>query len=423
MIRIAGGGVYQKSVLSNGLRIVTEEVPHFHSVAVGVWLNVGSRDETVTENGLSHFLEHMVFKGTPKRTVLDIAREIDQLGGQCNAFTTKEQTCFHGRVLAEQLPRLVDLLGDLVLRAHLPAPDLERERQVILEEINAQDDSPEELVHVHFAQNFWGDNPFGWPILGEAEHISRVQREDLLAYRRQVYRPADTVIAAAGKIRHEDLVNLVSAGFKDFTDGAPARPRVPVSTHPGVYALSRDLEQVNLVLGVPAVAAGDPRRYAATMLQLILGGNMSSRLFQVIREQLGLAYAIQSYVQFFSDAGFLGIAAGVSPGNLEAIMAAIRGELKNLQAEAVSPAELTAAQEHLKGSIMLSAEDCEHLMLRLAKNELNFGRYIPLQDIITGMLQVTTAEILEVARDLLRPEAWGVALLGPVDNSGNYSLS
>jgi predicted Zn-dependent peptidase len=415
--------VHQKSVLSNGLRIVTEEVPHFHSVAVGVWLNVGSRDETLAENGLSHFLEHMVFKGTPKRSVLDIAREIDQLGGQCNAFTTKEQTCFHGRVLAEQLPRLVDLLGDLVLRAHLPAPDLERERQVILEEIYAQDDSPEELVHVHFARNFWGDTPFGWPILGEASQIAQVQREDLLAYRRQVYRPADAVVAAAGKIRHEELVHLVAAGFQDFSNGAPARPRVPVSTRPGVYALSRELEQVNLVLGAPGVAAGDPRRYAATMLQLVLGGNMSSRLFQVIREQLGLAYAIQSYVQFFSDAGFLGVAAGVSPGNLEAIMAAIRQELKNLQAELVSARELNAAQEHLKGSIMLSAEDCEHLMLRLAKNELNFGRYIPLEDLIAGMMRVTAEDILELARDLLRPEAWGVALLGPVDNSANYSLS
>lgn len=415
--------MYQKSVLSNGLRIVTEEAPHFHSVAVGVWLNVGSRDETVAEKGFSHFLEHMVFKGTLKRNVLDIAREIDQLGGQCNAFTTKEQTCFHGRVLAEQLPRLVDLLGDLVLRAQLAAPDLERERQVILEEINAQDDSPEELVHVHFARNFWGDNPFGWPILGEAEHIAQVQPEDLLAYRGQVYRPADTVVAAAGKIRHAELVDLVGASFKDFTNGAPARPRLPVCTYPGVYALSRDLEQVNLVIGAPGLAAGDPRRYAATMLQLILGGNMSSRLFQVIREQLGLAYAIQSYIQFFSDAGLLAITAGVSPGNLEAIMAAIRAELQNLQAEPVSAAELTAAQEHLKGSIILSAEDCEHLMLRLAKNELNFGRYIPLDDIIAGMLQVTAAEILEVSRDLLRPEAWGVALLGPVENPDNYGLA
>jgi len=415
--------VYRKSVLSNGLRLVTEEVPHFHSVAVGVWLNVGSRDETQAESGLSHFLEHMVFKGTAKRSVLDIAREIDQLGGQCNAFTTKEQTCFHGRVLAEHLPRLVDLLSDLVLRAHLAAPDLERERQVILEEINAQDDNPEDLVHVHFARNFWQNHSFGWPILGEAEHIAQVNRDDLLAYRQQVYRPADVVVAAAGNLKHEALVDLVAAGFADFANGAPARPRLPAATHPGVYALTRDLEQVNLVMGAPGVAADDPRRYAVTMLQLILGGNMSSRLFQVIREQLGLAYAIQSYVQFFSDAGLLGIAAGVSPGNLKALMAAIRGELQKLQTETVLSSELTAAQDHLKGSILLSAEDCEHLMLRLAKNELNFGRYIPLQDIITGMLRVTAAEILELARDLLRPETWGVALLGPVADPDNYSLS
>jgi predicted Zn-dependent peptidase len=415
--------VYQKSVLSNGLRIITEESPFFHSVAVGVWLNVGSRDETGAENGLTHFLEHMAFKGTPRRTVLDIAREIDQLGGMCNAFTTKEQTCFHGRVLAEHLPRLVDLLGDLVLRAHLAAGDLERERQVILEEIYAQEDSPEELVQVHFARNFWGDNAFGWPILGEAEHIARVSREDLLAYRRRAYRPEDTVVAAAGRVRHQELVDLVAAGFQEFVNGAPARPRPAVSTHPGVYSLGRDLEQVNLCLGGPGVAAGDPRRYAATMLQLILGGNMSSRLFQVIREQLGLAYAIQSDVKFFSDTGLLGISAGVSPKNLSAVMAAIRREFKKLTEEKVSEAELTAAQENLRGSIMLSAEDCEHRMLRLAKNELHFGRYLPLEEILAGLLQVTAAEILELARELLQPAEWGVALLGPVIDPGIYGLT
>jgi predicted Zn-dependent peptidase len=414
--------VYQKSVLSNGLRIVTEELPHFHSVAVGVWLNVGSRDETGAENGLTHFLEHMAFKGTPRRNVLDIAREIDQLGGMCNAFTTKEQTCFHGRVLAEHLPRLVDLLGDLVLRAHLAGQDLERERQVILEEIYAQEDNPEELVQVYFARNFWGDNAFGWPILGEAEHIARVSREDLLTYRRMAYRPEDTVVAAAGRVRHQELVDLVVAGFQEFANGAPGRPRQAVGTHPGVYSLARDLEQVNLCLGAPGVAADDPRRYAATMLQLILGGNMSSRLFQVIREQLGLAYAIHAYVQFFSDAGLVGISVGVSPKNLEAVMAAIRDELAKFTREKVSEAELNAAQEHLRGSIMLAAEDCEHRMLRLAKNELHFGRYLPLEEIIGGMLQVTPAQILELARELLRPAQWGVALLGPVTEPGAYGL-
>jgi predicted Zn-dependent peptidase len=420
---IAGADVNQKSVLSNGLRVVTEELDHFHSAAVGIWLNVGSRDESVAENGLTHFLEHMAFKGTPRRTVLEIAREIDQLGGLCNAFTGKEQTCFHGRVLAEHLPRLVDLLGDLVLRSQLAAADLERERQVILEEINAQEDSPEELVHVNFARNFWGDTAFGRPILGEAEQIAGVRREDLLAYREIAYRPEDTVVAAAGRVRHQELVDLVEAGCAGFANGAPGRQRQAVTTHPAVYALSRDLEQVNLCLGGPGLAAGDPRRYAGTMLQLILGGNMSSRLFQVIREQLGLAYAIQSHIQFFSDAGLVGISAGVSPGNLSAIMAAIRRELKQLREEKVSEAELTAAKEHLRGSILLSSEDCDHLMVRLAKNELNFGRYIPQEDIITGMLQVTADEVREAARDLLRPEAWGVSLLGPVDGAGDYSLA
>ncbi len=414
--------MHQKTVLNNGLRVVTEAVPHFHSAAVGIWLNVGSRDETGAENGLTHFLEHMAFKGTPRRTVLDIAREIDQLGGMCNAFTGKEQTCFHGRVLAEHLPRLVDLLGDLVLRSQLAAGDLERERQVILEEIYAQDDSPEELVQVHFARSFWGDNAFGRPILGAADHIAQVSREDLLAYRGITYRPGDMIVAAAGRVRHQEVVDLVAASFEGVANGAPARERQAVITHPGVYALSRDLEQVSLVLGGPGLAAGDPRRYAATMLQLVLGGNMSSRLFQVIREQLGLAYAIHSFLQFFSDAGVVGISAGVSPQNLAAIMAAIRREFKQLTEEKVSEAELTAAKENLRGSVMMSSEDCEHLMGRLAKNELNFGRYIPQADIIAGMLKVTADEVLEVARDLLRPEAWGVALLGPVDDAGDYGL-
>ncbi|MFA5111100.1 MAG: pitrilysin family protein [Desulfobaccales bacterium] len=415
--------MHQKSVLSNGLRIVTEELPYFHSVAVGVWLNVGSRDETEAETGLTHFLEHMAFKGTPSRTALSIAREIDQLGGMCNAFTAKEQTCFHGRVLGEHLPRLVDLLSDLVLNSRLEREDLERERQVILEEIYSQDDSPEELVQVFFSRKFWGDNPFGRPILGEAERIAQVRREDLLSYRGRIYRPGEIVVAAAGRLRHEEMVDLVAASFGGFANGAPALARRPVSTYPGVYPLARDLEQVNLCLGAPALAAGDSRRFAATMLQLILGGNMSSRLFQVIREQLGLAYSINSHIQFFSDGGLLGVSAGVSPGNLEPIMAAIRRELQKMQAEPVSEAELSAARENLKAAIMLSSEDCDHRMLRLAKNELNFGHYIPLEDIIAGLMKVTAAEILELARDLLRPETWGVALLGPVDEAGNYSLS
>ncbi|MGB8873099.1 MAG: pitrilysin family protein [Desulfobaccales bacterium] len=406
--------MYRKSVLTNGLRVVSEELPHFHSVAVGVWLNAGSRDETLEENGLSHFLEHMAFKGTPRRTALEIAREIDQIGGSCNAFTGKEQTCFHGRVLAEHLDRLVDLLGDLFLNPIYSSQDLERERQVILEEICAQDDNPEDQVQIAFSRHFWGDSPLGRPILGEAGHIAEVNRDELLAYRQARYRPEQTVVAAAGRVRHEDLENLVARHFADFANGHPVRSRPAASHHPGVNALPRDLEQVYFCSGTQGVAAGDSRRFAATLLQIILGGNMSSRLFQVIREQLGLAYSIFSFHSFFHDTGLLGISAGVSPAKLEALLAAISPELKGLKDAAVPAVEVQAAQDYLRGSIYLGAEDVDHMMMRLARNEIHFGHYISLEEIVEGLMGVTAAEIQELARELFHPEKWAATLMGPV---------
>jgi predicted Zn-dependent peptidase len=406
--------VPQKSVLNNGLRIVTEEDPHFHSVAVGVWLNVGSRDEALEENGLSHFLEHLAFKGTPRRSALDIARQIDQLGGTLNAFTSKENTCFHGKVLAENLDRAVDLLSDLVLNPLYQPEDLEKERQVILEEICAQDDNPEDSVQVQFARGFWGDAPFGRPILGEGDYISRVTREQIVSYRNLVYRPEKTVIAAAGRIDHQELLDLIASRFQDFHNGSAHRPRDPVAVHPGIYRAARDLEQVHVCLGAKGPAAGDQERYAATLLQLVLGGNMSSRLFQVVREELGLAYNIYAFMSFFSDTGLLGISAGVSPKNLERLLDATYRELRRMRAEAVSEEELKAAKEYLRGSIYLHAEDCDHRMMRLAKNEILFGHYIPLDEIVTNLLKVTTAQIQDLAQELLQPEKWALALLGPV---------
>jgi predicted Zn-dependent peptidase len=407
--------VFQKSVLNNGLRVVTEEDPHFHSVAVGVWLNVGSRDEASEENGLSHFLEHLAFKGTPRRSALDIAREIDQLGGSCNAFTSKENTCFHGKVLAENLPRAVDLLSDLVLHPAYQPEDLEKERQVILEEICAQDDNPEDMVQVQFARGFWGDAPFGRPILGEGDHISRVTREQLLAYRGIAYRPETTIVAAAGRVQHQEILDLVASRFEHFHNGSTHRARGPVATHPGIYRVSRDLEQVHVCLGTKGPAAGDEERYAATLLQLLLGGNMSSRLFQLVREELGLAYNIYAFMSFFSDTGLLGVSAGVSPKNLERLIDATYRELKKMKAETVSEEELRAAKEYLRGSIYLHAEDCDHRMMRLAKNEIHFGHYIPLEEIVSGLLQVTAAQIQDLAQELLQPENWALALLGPVE--------
>jgi len=356
----------------------------------------------------------MAFKGTPRRTVFDIAREIDQLGGSCNAFTSQEQTCFHGKVLAEQLPRLVDLLGDLVLSSLYQPEDLEKERQIILEEIYAQEDNPEDLVQIAFGRHFWGDNPLGRPILGEADNIAAVKRQDLLAYRQATYRPEETVVAAVGRVDHRQLEELVAAHFEDFHNGAPARKRAPARCFPGVNPVGRELEQVHVCLGAQAVAAGDPRRFAATLLQLILGGNMSSRLFQVIREDLGLAYSVYAFLSFFSDTGLLGISAGTSPKNLEKLLAAVNGELKRLKNQEVPEAEMQAAREYMRASVYLGAEDLEHLMMRLAKNEIYFGHYIPLEEIVAGLMQVTPAEVQELARELLRPENWALTVLGPV---------
>lgn len=406
--------MYQKSVLNNGLRVITETLPYFHAVAAGVWLNVGSRDETREENGLSHFLEHLAFKGTSRRSASEIAREIDEIGGSCNAFTSQEHTCFHGKVLAEHLPRLVDLLGDMILCSLYQPQDLEKERQIILEEIYAQDDNPEELVQIAFSRHFWGDNPLGRPILGEAEKIAAVSRQELMAYRQATYRPEETVVAAVGRVDHQELVELVAANFGDFTNGFPPRPRRQAFTFPGIFPIARDLEQVYLCLGTRGVAARDCRRFAATLLQLILGGNLSSRLFQVIREELGLAYSIYAFLSFFSDTGLLGISAGVSPKNLEALLAAVCGELQKLKDEAVPEGEIQAAREYLRGSIYLSAEDLDHLMMRLAKNEIHFGHYISLEEIVAGLLQVTPAEIQEVAQDFLQPDLWALTLLGQV---------
>jgi predicted Zn-dependent peptidase len=406
--------VYRKSVLSNGVRLVTEELPYSQAISLGLWLEVGSRDEAATEGGLSHFLEHMAFKGTERRSAYDIAREIDQLGGAGNAFTTRENTCFHIKVLEDQLPRAVDLIMDLAIHFVCSSEDVERERTVILEEIAAQEDNPEDLVQVLFAREFWRDCALGRSILGEASDIARFSREDLLAFRAATYRPKSIVVAAAGNLDHQRLLDLLAPALADFTNGAPDREREAVATHPGDYLFTRDLEQTHLCLGTRGFPAGDERRFTASLLNVILGGNMSSRLFQVVREELGLAYSIYSYLSFLKDSGLLEICAGVSPKNLLPLLEAVNQELRRFKASPVEAAELAAAKEYVKSSVLLNAEDSEQRMLRLAKNEINFGHYIPLTDIIAGVEKVTAGEVLELAGEFLQADRWGLAALGPV---------
>ena len=412
--------MYQKSVLPNGIRLITEAMPHSHVVSLGLWLEVGSRDEAAAEGGLTHVLEHMAFKGTPRRTAYDIAREIDQLGGAGNAFTTQENTCFHIKVLGEQVPRALDLLIDLTLNPLYHPHELERERAVILEEIAAQEDSPEDLVQVHFVREFWRGCSLGRPILGEARDIAAFSLEDLLSYRRATYRPERLVVAAAGHLSHQHLLDLLEPALGAFDNGTPAREREPAVPHPGAYLYSRDLEQAHLCLGTKSLPAGDDRRFAASLLQVILGGNMSSRLFQVIREELGLAYSIFSYLSFYKDTGMLEIFAGVKPQNLPPLLDAVKGELRRLKSTPVQDAELAAAKEYVKSSILLNAEDGEHCMLRLAKNEINFGHYISLEEIIAGVEQVTQEAVINLAQEFFQADNWGMAVLGPV--AGDLAL-
>ena len=406
--------MYQKSVLPNGIRLVTEELPHSRAVSVGLWLEVGSRDEAATEGGLTHVLEHMAFKGTNRRTAYDIAKEIDQLGGAGNAFTTQENTCFHIKVLGEQLPQALDLLIDLTINPIYQPVDLERERTVILEEIAAQEDNPEDLVQVNFVREFWRDCPLGRPILGVAQDISSFSLENLLSYRRATYRPERMVVAAAGNLQHQPLLDLLGPALGVFENGAPAREREPAEAHPGTHLYARDLEQAHLCLGTKGLSARDERRLVLSLLHVILGGNMSSRLFQVVREELGLAYSIYSYLSFFKDTGLLEICAGVGLKNLPDLLDAVKGELHRLKVAPVKDGELAAAKDYLKSSILLYAEDCEHRMLRLAKNEINFGHYISLEEIIAGVEKVTTDEIQHLAQELFQADKWGMTVLGPV---------
>lgn len=405
--------MFRKTVLPNGVRVVSEALPHFHSVSLGVWINTGSRDETARENGLAHFLEHMAFKGTPRRSALVLAQEIDQLGGAANAFTTKENTCFHGKVLAAELPRLLDILSDITLYPVYDPHELEKERQVILQEICNTEDTPDDHVHDLFSQCFWSDCAFGRPILGLAESVSRFSRPLLLQYRQTHYNPDRLVIAAAGHLEHDVLVDLVAEAFGHLANGSRRTPRPAIATSPGFHHYERDLEQVHVVLGGQAPAAGDDDRFVAVLLNLILGGNMSSRLFQEIRENLGLCYSIYSFLHCYSDTGLLGIAGAVSPDNLELLLATVRQELHKLQQKLVSAEELQAALDYSRASFYLSAEDSDNRMLRLAKNEINFGRYLSYEEILAHLAAVTPTQIREMAQVWLNLDTWQTVCLGP----------
>jgi predicted Zn-dependent peptidase len=403
-----------KTILDNGVRILTKHIPHVRSVSMGVWVNAGARDELPEQNGLSHFIEHMIFKGTEKRTAYQIAKEFDAIGGYTNAFTSMEITCYHAKVIDTHLAKMVDILSDIFLHSKFDPGEVEKERTVILQEISMTEDSPEDLVHTLLSGNFWGENPLGRSILGTRQNVCRFSTEMIRSYFQRFYQPDRIIVSAAGNIDHGQFIDLIRPSFETIARGGqlPLRETPTKSSRTSVF--HKQLEQVHIGIGCQGMKTTDPRRYAFSVLNTMFGGNMSSRLFQEIRERRGLAYSVYSFISSYADTGMLGIYSGVSPDKTTESIELILKELDRLYKMPVDDAELHDAKECLKGGILLSAENTDNQMVRLAQNEINFGRYIPLWDIITEIDAVTADDIIDLATAMLADKVPAITLLGPV---------
>ncbi|HUJ30364.1 MAG TPA: pitrilysin family protein [Candidatus Acidoferrum sp.] len=406
----------QKKILPNGLVVLTELMEHVHSVSVGIWLRTGSRREPADLNGISHFIEHMVFKGTRRRTAEDIAREVDSVGGMLDAFTAKEMVCFNTRVLDEHLPKAFDILADMVLEPKFSEEDIERERSVILEEIRMTQDNPEDLVHELFTQNFWNPHPLGKPILGTPETVSAFTREKIQSWFGRWYTPNNIVVTAAGHLPHSQMVDLVAerfAGLSPSKDGLP--DAVPQAAPHITLCQKNELEQVHICIGVPALPMSDDRRFAVSVLNNVLGGGMSSRLFQNIRERLGIAYAIFSELNAYRDAGMLSVYAGTSLETAPQLVRSVLEEFRRLKDEPLTDEELRRAKDHLKGATLLALEGTGQRMNSLARYHLYFNRYFTPQELIALLEKVTPRDVQQIAREFFQLERIAASVVGNLD--------
>ncbi len=404
----------RKEVLGNGICLITESMPQVRSVALGVWLRRGSRHEPADLNGVSHFIEHLVFKGTATRTARDIALSMDSMGGQMDAFTSKEYTCFYAKVLDEHVPEVMDLLSDIVLRPSFEPSELEKERQVIVEEIRMVEDSPEELIYDVFASYFYPGHPLGRPIQGTERTVASLSRRRLLAFFRGAYRPRNILIAAAGNLRHDRVARLVRDSFGPMRRGGPrTRPlSVPRPRYGAVTRVKKELEQLHIVLGLPGFPENFADRYPLFVLNALLGGTMSSRLFQKIREERGLAYSVYSAVNAFRDTGLMMVYAATSPSRGNEVVRLILDEIRSLRDKGPDPRETEVAKEHLKGSLMLSLESTVSRMSNLARQEIYFGRQFNLGEMIRRIEEVTPESIHRVAWRLFRDGQIAAAAVG-----------
>ena len=404
----------KKEVFSNALTLISEVMPAVRSVSVGIWLRTGSRQEREEQNGISHFIEHMLFKGTKHRTAEEIARSADAIGGHLDAFTSKESASFSIKVLDEHLPRAFAILADLVKNPLFDPEHITRERQVIREEIKMVEDMPDDLVSEIFTQTYWRGHALGRPILGTRQTVGRFAHRDLRDYFRRYYAPNNLIVAAAGNVTHARIAALTRAEFGAMPAGRTIKPSAPPVANPHIkHRTKKELEQVHICLGVPAFSQTHERRFPTYILNSVLGGGMSSRLFQNIREKRGLAYAVFSGLNTFHDAGCLNIYAGTASDKARQVVQLIVEELRRLKQEQLSAEELQHAKDYLKGSLLLSLESTTSRMGHLARQEAYFGRHVTLDEIAAGVDSVTAEQVQAVARDLISTERIALTILGP----------
>src|SRR5512133_548585 len=403
----------RREMLPNGLTVITEEMQHIRSISVGIWVKTGSRDEDPEWNGISHFIEHMVFKGTKHRSAEDIARQVDSIGGNMDAFTAKECICFNVKVLDEHLPIAMDVLSDLVLNPVFDVKDIGRERGVILEEIKMDEDNPDYLVHEIFTQNFWKDHPLGKPILGTKETVKRFEQDLLTNYWKRFFIPNNMIISAAGNLQHERFVDLVKQRFSGLVAGKNGFHQFPPKPSARIVMRNKKaLEQVQICIGVPSHPISHERRYTSYILSTLLGGGMSSRLFQNIRERQGLAYAIYSELSPYRDTGCMSVYAGTSRESASKVVKAVMNEYRALKETPVPDEELRRSKDQLKGSLMLSLESSASRMSNLARQEMYFDRFISLDEIIRCVEAVTAEDLQAMANEFFVPEYVAVTVLG-----------
>ena len=407
---------YKKTVLANGIKIITEHIPHAKSISLGIWVNAGSRDEFEQERGIFHLIEHMIFKGTKNRSATQIAKDLDTIGGFSNAFTSKEQTCFHARVLDHHLKFLTELFSDIFIDSLFSEDDLELEKAVVLQEISMMEDTHDEYVQILSDQLFWAGEPLGRPILGTKETVKGITKGQIHDYLSRFYSSQGVVIAAAGKVNHDLLVNY----FTPFFESLPANsdcipPRFTPPVNPSVSCYPKQLEQVHLCLGAQASSLSGKERFAEAVFNTILGGNMSSRLFQEIREKRGLAYSLYSYLIAYTDTGLIRIYVATDKDAVNQVLELIGSLITDIQKGDLSEHDVGGAKDYLVGGLMLATESTNNLMMRLAKNEYVFNRYVSHDELIAELDRVTLNEVIDASRRMFSADKVSLTLLGPVE--------